>query len=225
MKTKIFITRFLVIALLTTLFASCKKENLYCDIKKPFKAKIDTWYRLSPTDPIPVEVKETTYIGFAYFPGGGTGNATHLGKCYFYFNQLAYSGTADALPAGSIGAPVIDVINYPVTGGPLPLIQSGDFSEFSNANNNLHIPTEVHGLVVNSVFYDGKGNAIFTSAIKGSGETFLISKTLLGFNGKAIIVGGRGKFEHATGEFDYEGYFNIGNANDAEFNTDGWIAY
>ncbi|MEJ7685379.1 MAG: hypothetical protein WKG06_47555 [Segetibacter sp.] len=94
------------------------------------KQRLDTWYRLSPTDPIPVEVKETTYIGFAYFPGGGTGNATHLGKCYFYFNQLAYSGTVDALPAGSIGAPVIDVINYPVTGGPCLLYNPVIFLNF-----------------------------------------------------------------------------------------------
>lgn len=225
MKAKLFITRFLSIALVTTLFASCKKENPYCNVKKPFKAHIDTWYRLSPADPIPVEVDGTTYIGFAYFPGGGTGNATHLGDCYFYFNQLAYSAADDALPAGSIGAPVVDVINYPVTGAPLPLMQAGDFTEFYNENNNLHIPTDVLGQIVNSVFYDGRGNAIFTSAIKGSGHTFPISKTFLGFDGKAIIVGGRGKFKHAKGEFDYEGYFNAENANDAEFNTDGWIAY
>jgi hypothetical protein len=84
---------------------------------------------------------------------------------------------------------------------------------------------KVHGAIVNGVFYDRKGDAIFTSAITGSGGTFPISKTLVGFNGKGIIVGGRGKFEHAAGAFNYDGYFNTADANDAGYNADGWIAY
>ncbi|HEY6977410.1 MAG TPA: hypothetical protein VH396_14030 [Chitinophagaceae bacterium] len=225
MKTQLLIPRLLVIALTATSFVSCKKDDTYCNIKRPFKAKIDTWYRVSPTDPQIVVVNGTTYIGFANFPGGGTGNVTHMGQCSNYFNQLVYASAPDAPPAGSIAAPVIDAINYPVTGAPLPLIQAGDFTAFANANDDLHIPIKVHGAIVNSVFYDDKGNAIFTSAITGSGGTFPISKTLVGFNGKGIIVGGRGKFEHAAGRFDYEGYFNTADANDAEYKADGWIAY
>jgi hypothetical protein len=225
MKVQFFTTRLLAIALVATLFVSCKKDDTYCNIKRPFKAKTDTWYRVSPTDPQIVVVNGTTYIGFAYFPGGGTSNVTHMGQSSFYFNQLVYAETAGAPPAGSIAAPVIDAINYPVTGAPLPLIQAGDFAALANANDNLHIPMKVHGAIVNAVFYDAKGNAIFTSAITGSGATFPISKTLVGFNGKGIIVGGRGKFEHAAGKFDYDGYFNTVDANDAEYNANGWIAY
>jgi len=150
MRTQIFI----IVALAAILFVSCKKENTYCNIKRPFKAKIDTWYRVSPTEPKTIVVNDTPYIGFAYFPGGGTGNVTHMGQCFNYFNQLVYASAVNAPPAGSIAAPVIDAINYPVTGGPLPLIQAGDFTALANANNDLHIPTEVQGAVVNSVFYD-----------------------------------------------------------------------
>jgi hypothetical protein len=229
MKKQSFPFLLLVIALLGVSVLSCKKEAAYsrsdCAVKRSFKAKIDTWYRISPTDPQIVVVNDSPYVGFAYFPGGGTGNVTHMGLASFFFNQLTYAASADAPPAGSIAAPVIDAINYPVTGSPLPLIQAGDFTPLANANDNLNIPDEVLGAVVNSVFYDDKGNAIFTSAITGSGGTFPISKTLVGFNGKAVMVGGRGKFEHATGEFDYEGYFNTVDANDAEYNADGWIVY
>jgi len=224
MKKQIFISPLIAIAITAILFVSCKKDN-NCNIKRPFKAKIDTWYRISPTEPQTIVVNGTTYIGFAYFPGGGFGNATGMGTSSFYFNQLVYAETPDAPPAGSVAAPVTDAISYPVTGAPLPLIQAGDFTGLSNADKKLHIPSKVCDAIVNAVFYDDKGNAIFTSAITGSGGTFPISKTLVGFNGKAIIVGGRGKFENASGAFNYEGYLNTVDANDAEYNADGWIVY
>jgi hypothetical protein len=193
--------------------------------KKDFKAKIRTFYRVSPTAPQPVVVNGTAYVGFAYFPGGGTGNATHLGNCTNYYNQLAYGTSPDAPPAGSVAAPVVDVLSYPVTGGPLPLIQSGDFTAFGTANNSLHVPASVYNQIINSVLYNNKGDAIFTSALTGTGSTFPVSETVVGFNGKAIIVGGRGKFKHAIGEFNYSGYFSLINPNDAEYNADGWIDY
>src|SRR3954470_25061067 len=80
MKTQLLITRLVGIALTAILFVSCKKDDTYCNIKRPFKAKIDTWYRVSPTDPQIVVVNGTTYVGFAYFPGGGIGNVTHMGN-------------------------------------------------------------------------------------------------------------------------------------------------
>jgi len=225
MKMQFLFTRLFAIAFIASVFVSCKKEDAYISIKKPFKANIDTWYRISPTEPKTVIVNGTTYVGFAYFPGGGAGKVTCMGHSTFYFNQLVYAPAVDAPPAGSIAAPLVDAVNYPVTGAPLPLIQAGDFTALAHANDHLHIPLRAHDHVVNSVFYDHDGNAIFTSAIRGSGSTFPISKTLVGFKGKGIIVGGRGKFEHAAGRFDYEGYFNTADANDAEYNADGWIAY
>lgn len=111
------------------------------------------------------------------------------------------------------------------TGGPLPLIQPGDFTPFDTANNSLHAPASVYNQIINSVLYNKKGDAIFTSALTGTGSTFPVSETVVGFNGKGIIVGGRGKFKHAIGEFDYSGYFSLANPNDAEYNADGRLDY
>jgi hypothetical protein len=38
-------------------------------------------------------------------------------------------------------------------------------------------------------------------------------------------MGGTGKFTGATGEFDYLGYFNPQNQDDAGYTVDGWIKY
>jgi hypothetical protein len=205
----------------TALFTSCVKES----DKKHFEVKTKTWYRVNPIDPIPVVVNKITYAGFADFPGGGTGTATYLGNCTTNFNQLVYGTSPEAPPAGSVAAPLTEVPGYFVTGAPLPLIQAGDFSSLAAAISSLHIPTEVYGKIINQVFYNKKGEAIFSSAITGSGTTFPISATVVGFTGKAIITGGQGKFKNAVGEIDYDGYFNVANANAAEYNAKGWIAY
>lgn len=204
-------------------FNSCEKNGEIH--RKPFKVNTTTWYRVSPTTPVPITVNGTTYVGFAYFPGGGTGNATHMGNCTTYFNQLSYGTSPEAPPAGSVAAPVKDVPGYIVTGAPLPLIQSGDFTALSSAISSLQIPATVYDKIVNQVLYNNKGDAIFISAITGTGSTFPISETKVGFNGKALITGGRGKFSRAVGEVDYSGYFNVANPNDAAYNADGWIAY
>jgi hypothetical protein len=170
-------------------------------------------------------VNGITYAGFAYFPGSGSGNVSHLGNATVYFNQLTYGTAPDAPPAGSVGAPVKDIPGYPVTGAPLPLIQAGDFTGLSSLIALLNIPTSIQGKIVNTVLSNNKGDAIFLSAITGSGATFPLSPTKIGFNGKALIVTGRGKFRYAAGEVDYNGYFDVVNANDAAFNADGWINY
>ncbi len=204
------------------LLFSCEKNDLH---KRSFVANTKTFYRVSPTTPVPVDVNGTTFVGFAYFPGSGNGNATHLGNCAVYFNQLVYGTASDAPPAGSVAAPVSDVPAYFITGAPLPLIQEGEFSNLAAAVSSLNIPAEVYGKIINAVFDNGKGDAVFTSGVTGSGGTFPISATVVGFNGKALIVGGRGKFEHAVGVIDFDGYFNIADANDAEYNAKGWISY
>ncbi len=224
---KIFLTRRFLTALVmcSLILTACEQENKIH--KKPFKLVSKTWYRVSPTAPVPLLVNGTTYTGFAHFPGGGKGNATHLGECVEYFNQLAYntSGSPQEPPLGSVAAPVAEVTTYPVFGAPLPLIQAGDFNPLSFAISSLNIPPTVLDKVVNTVLYNKKGDAIFLSAITGSGATFPISATQVGFNGKALIVTGRGKFRNAIGEVNYNGYFNVADANDAEFNAEGWIAY
>ncbi|MEO8112436.1 MAG: hypothetical protein ABI594_20475, partial [Ginsengibacter sp.] len=223
MKKKYFFSVQLLgaIIVLSILFSSCDKADLH---RRSFEARTKTFYRVSPTAPVPVVVNGTTFIGTAYFPGSGSGKATHLGNCAIYFNQLIYGTSAEAPPAGSVAAPVVDVPGYLVTGAPLPLIQQGDFDPLTAAVASLQIPSQVYGKIINTVFDNGKGDAIFISAITGSGGTFPISQIIVGFNGKALIVGGRGKFAHAVGEIDYDGYFNVADANDAEYNAKGWIS-
>lgn len=205
------------------LFLSCKKEHGIH--KKPFKIQTSTFYRLSPTNPVPLVINGVNYAGFAYFPGAGSGNASHIGNCKTFFNQLTYGSSPEAPPAGSIAAPLVDISNYPIIGAPLPLIQAGDFTSLPSVISSLNIPASVYGKIINQVVYNNKGDAIFMAAIDGSGGTFPLSATKVGFNGKALITKGSGKFEHAVGEVDYSGYFNIADANDAEYNAEGWIDY
>ena len=199
---------------------SCQKEVP----KRPFKLESKTWYRIAPATPAPITVDGNEWVSFAYFPGSGSGNATHMGSITHFFNQLAYGTSPAGPPAGSVAAPVVDVPQYPVLGGPLPLIQGGDFDELATLAATLQIPASVGGHVVNEVITNRKGDALFLAAI-GGGATFPLSETIIGFNGKALIVGGSGRFTHATGEVDYDGYFNVTNASDAAYNAAGWISY
>lgn len=166
-----------------------------------------------------------SYFGFSYFPGGGTGQNSLLGNSTTYFNQLVYGTSAEAPPMGSVGAAVSDVPGYPVLGAPLPLIQGGDFDELATAISKFNIPASVYDHIINQVLYNQHGDAIFGSAITGSESTFPVSQTVVGFKGKGIITGGRGKFRYAIGEYEFDGYFNVVNANDAAFNMKGWIGY
>ncbi|MEP7253478.1 MAG: hypothetical protein ABI683_13900, partial [Ginsengibacter sp.] len=103
MKRKSLYKIGIVAILLICMLSSCDKTDLH---KKSFEARTKTFYRVSPTAPVPVDVNGTTFVGFAYFPGSGSGNATHLGNCAVYFNQLTYGTASDAPPAGSVAAPV-----------------------------------------------------------------------------------------------------------------------
>ena len=104
---------FMVLLGTGVLLVSCKKEHDFH--KKPFKVQTANWYRVAPTTPVPVTINGIDYAGFAYFPGGGTGNATHIGNCSTFFNQLTYGTSPDAPPAGSVAASLKDVPGYPVT--------------------------------------------------------------------------------------------------------------
>ena len=215
---------FMALLLLVTLsltFTCCKKD-LH---KKPFEVRTKTRYRVSPVTPAPLVINDTTYVGFAHFPGGGTGTATYMDTVTTFFNQLVYGTSPDAPPAGSVAAPIADVPGYVVTGAPLPLIQASDFAGLTTLTTVLDIPADVNGKIINQVISNETGDAVFVSAITGSGTTYPISETQVGFNGNALIVGGRGRFAHAEGEVAYSGYYNITNANDAAYNAAGWIRY
>jgi hypothetical protein len=198
---------------------------------KSFSAQYKTFYRISPLAvPAPVTVNNINFIGFANFPGGGDGYARFIGNSKIYFNQMVYTNqlTDPPIPLGSVISGVKDILGYPVTGAPLPLIQKNDFDPLKKAVRQLHIPVYVHRDLVNAVIYDHHGNALFLSVSKdGGNSTHPISETYVGFTGVGgIIVGGRGKFEHAHGEFKFSGKFNVMNPNDAEYNIDeGWIEW
>lgn len=66
---------------LSFLLTSCEPE-----IVNHFRRE-KTFYRVSPKTPDPVIINGVTYVGSAYFPGGGTGTATHMGNIKTYFNQ------------------------------------------------------------------------------------------------------------------------------------------
>ena len=223
MRTSSTIKTMLVIVLTASLITSCEKLK---DIgKRDFEVNTKTWYRVAPIAPVPVVVNGINYVGFSYFPGGGKGSATYLGECTIYFTQLAYGTSPEAPPIGSIAVPLTGVPSYPVLGGPLPLIQPGDFTELTQIISRFQIPAQIHDKIVNSVLYNSKNDAIFLSGVAGAGTIVLISPTVARFNGKSLIVGGRGKFRNATGEVDYSGYFSLVDANDAEFNAKGWICF
>jgi hypothetical protein len=209
-----------VFSALLLVLGSCKQDI----DRKPFKVHEQTWYRIAPIPPVDVMVNGTAYVGTSFFPGGGTGNATHMGNIRNYFNQLVYSSSYEGAPLGSVAAPVRNIPSYPFL-GPLPLIQPGDFTELAALNTSLQIPETIQGKIVNSVIYNKKGDAVFTSSITGIGGTFPISATRIGFNGKALIVGGRGKFANAVGEIDFQGSFSLTDPNDAEYSAEGWISY
>ncbi|MBB1283635.1 hypothetical protein HRH25_04545 [Flavisolibacter sp. BT320] len=212
---RVFALRYVwIIGLFAFALVSCKKELR--QQQRAFKVTTDTWYRVSPTQPQPLTIGGVNYLGILHFPGGGTGNATHLGKCITYFNQLAYIQPPGDAILGSVAAPLVDIPSYPV---------AGDFTELASAISSLGIPETVNGHVINHVIYNKKGEAIFTTAIAGGGSTFPVSATKIGFNGKGLILGGTGKFVHATGEFAFDGYFNPTDPSDAAYNADGWIDY
>lgn len=231
MKKFLLLTKLFIIAIASgTLLFSCQKTGNEKVQKRAFKANASTWYRVAP---LPEENLSTITIGqnnyttFTYVPGGGQGNATHMGNVRTYFNQLAYTSNINVpipAPAGSLVAPVVDVINYPVIGFPLPLIQAGDFAGLVTITNTLNIPQQSNGKIVSSFFYNDKGDAVFISNSTAS-VIMNISPNRNEFSGKALIVGGRGKFANATGEVDFKGSFNPNNPNEADYGVDGWISY
>jgi len=248
MKTNLKSSMFacaLIILFTAFSFSSCQKESISAknndDVspeaaatikhdqpihKQYFKVSITNWYRVSPTAPSPVVVNGITYVSLTNLVvGGGVGNATAMGNIKSFGNVLAYGTDVNAPPTGSIGAPVTEIPGYPLLGGPLPLIQPGDFDGVPAILAKFNVPTNVLGNVINLVLYNGKGDALFLSNIPGTGTSIPISETEGGYTNETLIVGGAGKFIHATGKLQNSGQFSFIAPYDGHDNYDGWIIF
>lgn len=212
--------------LAAVLFSSCKKdENDDPDrvVEKQFTMTSDTHPRISPIVPRPLE-GQPTMKAYANAAGWGTGTATDMGDIKNWFNQLVYSPTGANPPVGSALAPVVEALNYPALGAPLPLIQQNDFDELREANTWIEIPVAVDGNIVNSVIYNDQGDAIFTS-LTTDAILVPVSATRVNFSAEGKFVGGRGKFANATGTYTQTGFFNPDNFDEAGYNIEGKISY
>jgi hypothetical protein len=205
------------------LFTSCKHDQP--TIKRHFKVSITTWYRVSPAAPLPVIVNGITYVGLYNLPVGGDGDASAMGNIKSYANLLAYGTDVKSPPVGSIDAPINEIPGYPILGGPLPLIQPGDFDGVPAVLAEFNVPTNVLGNVINLVLYNDKGDALFLSNIPGTGTSTPISSTVGGYTNETLILGGAGKFIHATGELHNTGQYSFIAPYDGQDNYDGWIIF
>ncbi len=162
-------------------------------LRRPYKDLHDTWYNFVPgpgwmaPNPFP-----------AWYPGGGTGNATHMGKVSTYFNQYV----------------VFDPPNIVSLHAPVTMFFAAELA----AAGYTDIPSDV-----GSIVFDKKGNSIWFQTL--SNTAIPIGPTRVEFYGINQIIGGTGKFEGATGETSLSGYFNPQDQQDASFQQEGWIEY
>lgn len=166
-------------------------------VRRAYKDNFDTWYQFVPD----IANGWTPEYGpfLAWYPGGGVGNATHIGRANTYFNQYVPFTPPNF---SSVPAPVIMFFDLALTAAGFPGIPS----------------------TVQSIVYDTKGNSIW---FLGDGNTVStpVSPTRIEFTGISTIIGGTGKFEGATGEVTLSGYFNPQDQQDAGVWSDGWIEY
>ena len=205
------------------LSTSCKRDKP--TIKQHFKLSLATWYRVSPTAASPITVNGVSYISLSNLVVGGDGTADLIGNIKSYANTLAYGTSVEAPPAGAIGASVTEIPGYSILGGPLPLIQTGDFDGVPAVLSEFNVPTNVQGHVINLVLYDNKGDALFLSNIPGTGTSTPISPTVGGYTNETLILGGAGKFLHAVGKLDNSGHFSFIAPYDGQDNYEGWISF
>lgn len=163
--------------------------------RRPFKGTFTTFYNFIPdvangwTPPNPAP---------AWYPGGGSGNLTHLGNSNTFFNQYAVLG-----PTG------------------LQTVAASVNMFFANelSTAGLNVPNNV-----TTIFFAGNGRSIWCEAI-GASATVPVSPTRIEFTAQLKIIGGTRQFSCAKGEVTLYGYFNPQNNQDAGFEVDGWIKY
>jgi hypothetical protein len=142
---------------------------------------------------------------YAWWPGYGDGNATHMGNAAVYFNQYTVRQ-----PSG-----IVNLFSSPVT------------MFFANQLMAYNVPPEV-----SAIAYDRKGNTIWFKNDPGGIPSATVSPTKIIFSGTMYIIGGTGKFTGATGETILNGYFdpsplqtNPGALLEGILSHDGWIRY
>lgn len=166
-------------------------------VRRAYKDNFNTWYNFVPDIPGGWDPMNPAPFP-AWYPGGGEGNATHMGNCHTYFNQYV-----------TFIPPNVVSLHAPVT---------MFFAVQLAAAGYTGIPDNV-----GSIVYDDKGNSIWFHA---EGVTSVpVSPIRVEFSGTNFIVGGTGKFAGATGEVSIAGYFNPQNQQDAGFHQEGWIQY
>jgi hypothetical protein len=166
-------------------------------VRRAYKDNFDTWYMIVPDEAngwIPSYGPFLTWV-----PGGGEGNATHMGNASTYFNQYIPFTPPDI---NSVPAPVNMFFNDELTAAGFPGIPS----------------------TVQTITYDSDGNSVWFWG-DGNNTSTPVSPTRIEFTGIANIVGGTGKFEGATGQVTLNGYFNPLDPQDAGVGYEGWIEY
>lgn len=193
---------------------------------KPFKLTAKTWYRINPATSTVVPGMPGQ-VALANMPGQGSGKASNMGNIGTWFNQLAFSPNGQYPETGVTAAPLADIPSYMSSvsrGAPLPAIQPEDFRSYPNLMNWLNVPATVDGDVVWSVVYNGSGDAVFL-AYTGGCAAVKESDTRITYHGEGKFVGGRGKYENASGTYQITGFFNPQDANDAGYSIDGDISF
>lgn len=197
-------------AIIWLLVAGCKKENvsgintgtslsskLDHPVKRAYKDRFDTWFQFIPDFANGWDPQQPTPF-LAWYPGGGSGTATHMGNARTYFNQYV-----------PFNPPLFSSVHAPVN------------LFFSSELAGVGLGSLSDG--VSSVVFDEKGNSVWFH--QTGNVTTQVSDSRIEFTGTSEIEGGSGKFAGATGEVALSGYFNPTNQQDAAVSADGWIAY
>ena len=103
-------------------------------------------------------------------------------------------------------------------------MQADDLRPLETAIAWLQIPDNINGKVVWMVVYNGNGDALFLSATTPS-VAVPESNTKVSFSSEGIFVGGRGKYENASGTYNLTGFFNPQDANEAGYSINGELSY
>jgi hypothetical protein len=205
------ITPIIALTVVTCLIVSgCKKETATSinariaslsksdrQVKRPYKDRFDTWFQFVPDFANGWDPQNPTPF-LAWYPGGGSGNSTHMGKAQIYFNQYV-----------PFNPPFFSSVHAPVNLFFSTELAAVGLGSLSNE--------------VSSVVFDGKGNSIWLH--QTSNSTTPVNAERIEFTGTSEIIGGSGKFADASGEVSLKGYFNPLDQQDAAVSADGWILY